>query len=326
MVSDKQYSCPSCSGDVEPHWRACPHCGKKLTGDPDTWGRAQAEDEEVAAGVGSRATAARDWWGRRQRWLQIGLVLLALFLVAPIFAGGCDESTVADVTTPTAEVIEVAAPSTTTEGLTTTTARPTSTEPPTTTTTESGFDVELVRVVDGDTIEARMPDGSVESVRYIGIDTPESVHPSEPVEYMGPEASAYNQRLMEEGPLHLEFDVQERDKYGRLLAYVWAGDVFVNRRLVLDGYAQVSTYPPNVKHESEFLDAQEKARTAVVGLWAPTTTIAPPTSQPPAAEPAVLTVHITKTGEKYHAAGCRYLSKSDIPVSLAEAKARGLGP
>lgn len=123
----------------------------------------------------------------------------------------------------------------------------------------------LERVVDGDTIIVRLS-GARERLRYIGIDTPESVAEM-PRERLGKEAAAHNARVLKSGPLLVEFDVQRRDRFGRLLAYVWAGDVFVNRRLVLDGYAQVATFPPNVRYEAELLDAQRKAREAKVGLW-----------------------------------------------------------
>jgi len=125
-----------------------------------------------------------------------------------------------------------------------------------------------VRVIDGDTIVVRMPDGRTEKVRYLGVDTPETVHPEKPVETMGEEAAAFNRALVEAGPLRLELDVQERDQYSRLLAYVWAGDVFVNLELVREGYAYVYTIPPNVRYAKEFVQAQREARKERRGLWA----------------------------------------------------------
>lgn len=100
-----------------------------------------------------------------------------------------------------------------------------------------------VRVVDGDTIEL---DGR-ERVRYIGIDTPETKHPRKPVQWMGKEASEANRILVEGKRVGLEYDAERTDKYGRTLAYVYVGKVMVNELLVKAGYAQVSTYPPNVK-------------------------------------------------------------------------------
>lgn len=126
---------------------------------------------------------------------------------------------------------------------------------------------ELLRVVDGDTIVVRLAGGREERVRYLGIDTPETVHPQKPVEWMGAEATAENRRLLESGPLRLVTDVEKRDRYGRLLAYVWAGPAFVNWELVRNGYAYVSTVPPNVRFAKEFVRAQRAARAAGLGLW-----------------------------------------------------------
>lgn len=126
----------------------------------------------------------------------------------------------------------------------------------------------LLSVVDGDTIWVRMPDGSAEKVRYIGIDAPETAHADAPAEYLGQEATAHNAKLLASGPLGLETDLDERDDYGRLLAYVWAGDTFVNERLVLDGLARAHNYPPNLTRQWLLWEAQDKARVARVGLWA----------------------------------------------------------
>ena len=119
------------------------------------------------------------------------------------------------------------------------------------------------RVVDGDTIVL----SNGERVRYIGIDTPETKHPSKPVQYFGKEASAYNKLLVEHKMVRLEFDVEKTDRYGRLLAYVYVGDTFVNAKLVEEGYAQVYTFPPNVKHQDLFLKLQREARENNRGLW-----------------------------------------------------------
>lgn len=126
----------------------------------------------------------------------------------------------------------------------------------------------LVRVVDGDTIVVRLSGGSEERLRYIGIDTPELTHPDKRVQRMAQEAAKRNAALLAGGPLQLERDVQERDQYGRLLAYVWAGEVFVNLELVREGFATVYTVPPNVRYVEDFLRAQQAAREARLGLWA----------------------------------------------------------
>jgi len=138
----------------------------------------------------------------------------------------------------------------------------------------------VVRVVDGDTVELE----GGHRVRYIGIDTPETKHPEEPVEWMGPEAAAKNEELVGGKIVKLEKDVSETDKYGRLLRYVWVGDVMVNAELVRLGYAQVSTYPPDVKYADYFLKLQREAREAGRGLWGSTPTLQPAT---PSGEGAV---------------------------------------
>jgi micrococcal nuclease len=124
----------------------------------------------------------------------------------------------------------------------------------------------VVRVIDGDTIEVEI-DGAEYDVRYIGIDTPETVHPQLPVQCLGLEASARNKELVEGQTVGLEKDVSETDQFGRLLRYVWVGGQMVNAMLVQEGYAQVVTYPPDVKYQDLFLGLQEGARAAGAGLW-----------------------------------------------------------
>lgn len=123
--------------------------------------------------------------------------------------------------------------------------------------------VRVTGVIDGDTIEI---EGRIK-VRYIGIDAPETVHPEKPVEYFGKEAAEKNRELVEGKTVRLERDVQDKDKYGRLLRYVWVGDVMVNAELVRLGYAYSSTYPPNVKYQTYFLQLEREAREENRGLW-----------------------------------------------------------
>jgi micrococcal nuclease len=132
----------------------------------------------------------------------------------------------------------------------------------------SSREVTLLEVVDGDTIWVRLADGTEEKVRYIGIDAPEVAHVDSPGEYLGEAATRHNALVLESGPLRLETDVEERDDFGRLLAYVWAGEVFVNERMVLDGYARAHDYPPNVSRREQLWAAHDSARAAGVGIWA----------------------------------------------------------
>ncbi len=105
-------------------------------------------------------------------------------------------------------------------------------------------------------------------VRYIGINTPETKHPTKGVEHFGKEASEANRKLVDGKTINLEFDVEQRDRYGRLLAYVFLKDgTFVNAWLVEHGFAQVMTVPPNVKYQELFLKLQREARKTGRGLW-----------------------------------------------------------
>ena len=124
----------------------------------------------------------------------------------------------------------------------------------------------VTRVVDGDTIHV-MVGGRDETVRYIGVDTPESVKPGTPVQCFAKRASAFNERLAAGEKVRLVRDAEERDRYGRLLAYVYAGPEFVNRELVARGYARTLTIPPNVAHADEFAALARRARQAGLGLW-----------------------------------------------------------
>lgn len=122
------------------------------------------------------------------------------------------------------------------------------------------------RVVDGDTIEVEL-DGAVEDVRYIGIDTPETVKPGTPVQCYGPEASERNHELVDGRRVRLVFDRERRDVYGRLLAYVYVGDQFVNGELVAGGYARTLEIAPNTAHAGQLERLQERASAAGRGLW-----------------------------------------------------------
>ena len=125
------------------------------------------------------------------------------------------------------------------------------------------FEGTVIRVVDGDTIYVQLGD-RVEKIRYIGVNTPEMHHPSKGEEPGGREAAETNRRLV--GGKR-ELDVRTRDRYGRLLAYVWVDDVMVNAELLRLGYAQVMTVPPNVRHQELFVKLQREARDAGRGLW-----------------------------------------------------------
>ena len=142
----------------------------------------------------------------------------------------------------------------------------------------------VIRVIDGDTIEVEI-EGETHKVRYIGIDTPETVDPRRPVGCFGEEASAANKALVEGLIVGLEGDVSDTDRFGRLLRYVWLNDSeMVNAILVREGYAQSSAYPPDVRHQELFDGLEAAARSAGRGLWGPVCLETP--TPPPAGSPA----------------------------------------
>ena len=127
----------------------------------------------------------------------------------------------------------------------------------------------VVKVVDGDTIHVQVG-ATKEKVRYIGVDTPETRHPSKGVECFGKKASAFNARLVGGERVRLVRDIEERDRYGRLLAYVYRArdGLFVNAELARLGYAQPLSIPPDVRFAEHFARLAREAREQGRGLWA----------------------------------------------------------
>ena len=126
----------------------------------------------------------------------------------------------------------------------------------------------MQRVIDGDTVQ--LADGRL--VRYIGIDTPEVRRKEGQTWVMDPEpyareATEANRRLVEGRRVRLEYDAQTQDRYGRLLAYVYVGDLFINAKLIEDGLAQPITIPPNVRFAEQFHALSRRAREQQKGLW-----------------------------------------------------------
>jgi len=131
----------------------------------------------------------------------------------------------------------------------------------------AGVDLAVQRVVDGDTIVV----AGGERVRLIGVDTPETKAPNQPIGCFGEEASRFTTALLPAGtPVRLVGDAEQRDKYGRLLAYVYrrSDGLLVNAELLRRGFAQVLTIPPNVAHTDEFVAIARHAREGSQGLWA----------------------------------------------------------
>ncbi len=244
------------------------------------------------------------------------------------------------------------APATTDSRSAAVTESPSTPDPPAGDTSEAGAPStkqgRVVRVVDGDTAHI-VVDGVREKVRFIGVDTPESTKEIEP---FGHQSSAYTKKALDGRTVWLETDAELRDRYGRLLAYIWlekptsGSDAEIrskmfNARLLLDGYAQVYTFPPNVRYVESFLRYQREARERDRGLW----------KVPGAADPleghrapvmpgsaqgsglggssrgaADAALYRTRTGTHYHRDGCRSLARSRIPTTLDEARSLGLTP
>lgn len=128
--------------------------------------------------------------------------------------------------------------------------------------------VELVRIIDGDTIKV-IYNGKEQNLRYLLIDTPELNHKQQGKQPFAEEATKRNDELLKSGKLEIEFDIGEReDKYGRLLAYVYIDGKSVQQKLVEEGLARVAyIYPPNTKHLDPFKEAEKKAQQAGIGIW-----------------------------------------------------------
>jgi len=215
----------------------------------------------------------------------------------------------------------------------------------------------VVKVVDGDTIKVEI-NGTTETLRLIGIDTPETVHPTKPVECFGIEASNKAKELLSNQQVSLEYDSSQstRDKYGRLLAYVHRADgLFYNKWIIENGYAYEYTYNTPYKYQGEFKSAQKYAQDNEIGLWSPdactiatvttttTTTVEPtqpsvieeqspiitePTPQPVPEEQPATTGHIYytssyRTATRYYCdtdKGWKQLSKKYLESYSSEAE------
>jgi len=183
----------------------------------------------------------------------------------------------------------------------------------------------VTNVVDGDTIDVLI-NGRELRVRYIGIDTPETVDPRRPVECFGREASERNRQLVEGRAVGLEPDVSETDQFGRLLRYVWVDGRMVNVTLVEEGYATASAFPPDVRYAEKFAALEAQARAEGRGLWGPTcATPEPPlTANGPCDfsgtnEPVIKGNISLRTGEKiYHVPGGEYYDQTVIDEAKGE--------
>jgi micrococcal nuclease len=127
--------------------------------------------------------------------------------------------------------------------------------------------VQVLDVVDGDTIKVKV-DGKSETVRFLLVDTPESVHPNKPVQPFSKEASKHTENMLSGTNVELELGIGERDKYGRLLAYVYADDKSVQESLLEKGFARVAyVFEPNTKYVDDYEKIQKQAQKEGIGIW-----------------------------------------------------------
>lgn len=177
---------------------------------------------------------------RKEKWV----LLIAVLLAAVIVLSGCGSAS-AGADDPFAQSIRSRYPELKDRKITVT---------------------EVKRVVDGDTFETKEGD----KVRLIGVNTPETVKPNSPVEKYGKEASDFTKGKLTKKKVYMFADAGDKDKYGRLLRYVWVDGepVMFNEVLVRDGYANTMTVPPNVMFQKRFLQLEREARAAKKGLWA----------------------------------------------------------
>lgn len=130
-------------------------------------------------------------------------------------------------------------------------------------------DVVVAKVIDGDTLDVDIPGFGRERVRLIGIDTPETMKPGQEPECFGPEATRRAEELLPAGTrVRLERDVEARDPYDRLLAYVYRGSDMVNLTLAREGFARALSIPPNTAFTAEMAGAVAQAKRQATGLWA----------------------------------------------------------
>lgn len=243
--------------------------------------------------------------------MSIGQVLIIIFGLSLIFQA----TTQPLPKTATDSKIDASFPSGFTQSKT---VSPSTLTPPDETTPQ----ITVTRVIDGDTIEL----SSGQRVRYIGIDTPESVDPRTAVQCFGVEASSANRTLVQGKNIRLEKDVSETDRYGRLLRYIWVGDILVNDYLVRQGFARSSSYPPDIKYQEQFRQAEAEAQAGNRGMWAgcagPNASVTPSsetvTSKTPPDPSCPIKGNISSGGKIYHLPGGSFYDRTVIDTSAGE--------
>lgn len=184
----------------------------------------------------------------------------------------------------------------------------------------------VTRVVDGDTMDVSYEDGSTQRIRFIGVNTPETKHPTKGVEFYGHEASNYTKDSLTGKSVYLQKDVSDTDQYGRGLRYVWLEipsdenseqeirSKMFNAILVLNGYANVMTYPPDVKYAEHFKAFQSEAKASNTGLWSNQSSESSSSSEDKFADKSETNKDYAFMGNsnsgKLHKTDCRYAVKT----------------
>jgi micrococcal nuclease len=283
-VAESTRTCPHCQASVRAELQFCSECGQELRPAARRARRPQAGTSRKRVALllgGALAILCFSCAG-----LLVAISLFAPALLPPAEETAAERALVTPATglsTSTLTPIAIPPPGTGTPvpaatvlptGMTgsTGTAAPIATP----STVAERTEARVVDVIDGDTIDVQI-DGQTHTLRYIGIDAPDTAAPGEPAEWLGPEASLVNERLVGEQTVYLEVDVSETDPDGRLLRYVFSPDgTFVNAELVRLGYARARDHPPDVKYQELLRQMEQEAREAGRGLWGPNPT--PPSS------------------------------------------------
>ena len=262
--------CPRCGAARIGAFRFCRQCRFDFDGAaPENPALAQLPTSPIARRPVASRMSRRQWFGAGAAII-VGLAVVGSLAspAVPVTGAGATGGAFRDIAAATTSAPASPAPSYW------------ATVKPSLAPTGPTTDATVVRIVDGDTIVVAIA-GTNYKLRYIGMDTPETVDPNSPVEFMGKQATAANQALVAGKTVVLEKDVSETDQYGRLLRYVWLHEgarwTFVNLELVRQGVASAATYPPDVKYVDLFASTEAGARTSAVGLWG-----APPAAVPTA--------------------------------------------
>jgi len=285
--------CPHCGTPRTGAFRFCRHCrfdfeSPTVSETPDAVSASSSADgDRIAPRMTGTQPRARSLTGRQ--WIGTGLAaLIGLAIIGNLTKPPAPGSRDPVGDTRPSEAVAAGPTEVAADPTPEPVATPWATVKPAVAPTGPTQTATVVRIVDGDTIVVAIA-GKNYKVRYIGMDTPETVDPESPVEFLGPQASAANKKLVAGKKVVLEKDVSETDEYGRLLRYVWLYDgskwTLVNLELVRQGYASVLTYPPDVKYADLFLSAEDGARTSLVGLWGPVPAATPTKTPKPTPKP-----------------------------------------